>query len=90
MPLISAGARVVDLSSSWPSRLLAALKGRLACCVSYGLNGCQMEFNSHLTGFWVPDLNMRALIPTELVNDHSPEDPIRRFCDASSLPGAQW
>lgn len=51
---------MLDLCSSWTSHLPDGLKGRLASCVGYGLNGKEMEANSHLTRFWVRDLNVRA------------------------------
>jgi SAM-dependent methyltransferase len=50
---------VVDLCSSWTSHLPEGLRGRLASCVGYGLNGREMEANEHLTGFWVKDLNVK-------------------------------
>jgi SAM-dependent methyltransferase len=58
--VIREGARVLDLCSSWTSHLPEGLKGRLASCVGYGLNGKEMEANGHLTGFWVRDLNAKG------------------------------
>jgi Methyltransferase domain len=58
--VIQEGVRVLDLCSSWTSHLTEGLKGRLASCVGYGLNGKEMEANGHLTGFWVRDLNAKV------------------------------
>lgn len=64
---------MVDLCSSWTSHLPEGLKGRLASCVGYGLNGKEMEANGHLTGFWVRDLNAKVTQGEVAQGGESPE-----------------
>jgi len=77
--VICEGMRVVDLCSSWTSHLPEGLKGKLANCVGYGLNGKEMEANGHLTGFWIRDLNAKG--STGEVGGEGTESLLREVAD---------
>jgi SAM-dependent methyltransferase len=79
--VIQEGARVLDLCSSWTSHLPEGLKGRLASCVGYGLNGKEMEANGHLTGFWVRDLNAR--VSQNGLGEEIPEKLLKEAADGT-------